>query len=1470
MKKLLAVILSLFIVGGTLPMPEISSQIIAKAYDVDDYEVYSEGPLTYHIYPYVAEAYAEVVECSGTYKGELVIPERVNGIPVKRIEGTNGCYGNYDLTSVKLPDTLTWIAEGVFARTGLKEVKIPDSVSGIGRKAFYECPYLELITIPDRVGSIGEFAFGETPWMNAQQKKDPCVVVNGILINGQACTGDVNIPDGVERINESAFYYNSELESVTIPASVSEIRRDAFWECRGLKSITVLNPNCYFYDAPLTKDQYDPFSEDFRGIIYGLPDSTAHEYAQKYGYWFEYAPGYEPVTETTTTSTTTTTTATSILNTTISSETTEYTIVTSDRNTYYVYKDHAELVKGERNNIPVKVNGVILTRIGDEAFAHADFNTIIIPENIESIGYAAFFSCSNLKSVTIKNPDCEIYDSRRTFCNYTNPDSFNGTIYCAFDSTAIEYAKKYGYSYYPSGISDKTTTTSTTTTITTTNVQITSSTTENNVISSYNQVIEGEDLQGADLWTSLYDKDLYGYSGEGFWYLTASSASYEFYAPYEGDYQITVRGAQILNDNREQAYIVNGVKYFANAEYSDKWKDYDYGTVHMNKGKNTIEFIVEYGYIAIDTITISNTVYQENLTTTTSKTTATTTTTTTTTTTNTTTMPETSTTTEPGTTYASWQDAFNAVLKDNGGTERAYELYDINNDGIPEMFLSMGEYGYSTPCYIYAYVDKKPVHLMTGGSYGNAAVDLTHHYAILAWSHMGGIYERYVKFDGREASDVAEFYVSTNTSPEEYTVNGEIVDKEVYLAAHKTFEGIEIKSGIGRKHATTEPVSVFPEYPFKYSEKNGYIEINTFEYDVVDAVIPDKVNGKAVKYIAGTAFNYLSKLKSVTIPASVIDMGDSQFYYCESLERIDVNSYNSYYSSVNGVLFDKNKTALLRYPENKAGTSYTIPSTVKTISDYAFAKCQKLKSVSIPNSVTTIGKNAFYSFKNLTSITIPDSVTNIGSSAFDGCEGLKTVSLPQSVRYIDTNAFAYCKNLTSVTILNPSCTLYDNFGTISNGWRNSNYYFDGTICGNNNSTAQKYANKYGYKFKALVKTYPKNTRGFVTRMYNVALNREPDTAGLNNWVTKLNNHTATAADIINGFFFSDEYKGKNKSSEEMVIDCYKAMLDRSPDSTGKANWKKRLDVGMSIQAICNGFVGSSEFKSLCDSYGIKPGSINLRYAKDESYDRTYFIYRLYANCLGRTPDGTGLENWAKSLKNGKTGSSIAEGFIFSKEYKNKHVTNSDFVDMMYRTILGRNGDSNGINSWTSKLNYSNTREFVFNGFLFSTEFKNQCEKAGIKVGNKIATKDDTTAWKYNIAVLKEINNKRTSLGLKALTTRQDVWEDIAIVRAKELTKKYDTTNRPDGTTVKELFTSLFLGKNYYSKYSYDAFNGKSVSLFDAAEIRDQLFKYANQGSKLRGSEYSIFAIAYEDVSLIDNKHNYLYFDVLLELTKAVG
>ena len=120
--------------------------------------------------------------------------------------------------------------------------------------------------------------------------------------------------------------------------------------------------------------------------------------------------------------------------------------------------------------------------------------------------------------------------------------------------------------------------------------------------------IEGEDMEGADLWTSIYETVIPDYSGEGFWYLTSSPASITVTVPEDAMYQITVRGAQILSGEggeRQQSVTVNGVEYSMHAEYSAEWKDYDFGMVRLKKGENTIEFINKYGYMAIDTVTIS-------------------------------------------------------------------------------------------------------------------------------------------------------------------------------------------------------------------------------------------------------------------------------------------------------------------------------------------------------------------------------------------------------------------------------------------------------------------------------------------------------------------------------------------------------------------------------------------------------------------------------------------------------------------------------------------------------------------------------------------------------------------------------------------------------------------------------------------------------------------------------------------------
>ncbi|MGN0633627.1 MAG: leucine-rich repeat protein [Oscillospiraceae bacterium] len=130
-----------------------------------------------------------------------------------------------------------------------------------------------------------------------------------------------------------------------------------------------------------------------------------------------------------------------------------------------------------------------------------------------------------------------------------------------------------------------------------------------------------------------------------------------------------------------------------------------------------------------------------------------------------------------------------------------------------------------------------------------------------------------------------------------------------------------------------------------------------------DITIPN-----SVRSIGIYAFKYCRSLTSITIPDSVTNIGKHAFFYCTSLNNIYVNSKNKYYSSENGVLFNKNKDELVQYPVGNSRTSY-----------------------SIPNGVTSIGEYAFLSCDSLTKIVIPDSVTSIESSVFDKCTSLTDV-----------------------------------------------------------------------------------------------------------------------------------------------------------------------------------------------------------------------------------------------------------------------------------------------------------------------------------------------------------------------------------------------------------------------------------------------------------------------------------------------
>ena len=314
---------------------------------------------------------------------------------------------------------------------------------------------------------------------------------------------------------------------------------------------------------------------------------------------------------------------------------------------------------------------------------------------------------------------------------------------------------------------------------------------------------------------------------------------------------------------------------------------------------------------------------------------------------------------------------------------------------------------------------------------------------------------------------------------------------------------------------------------FEYSVlDDGTVEITKYIGSAEKVEIPEKINGKSVTSIGNYAFEYCENITSVTIPDSVTSIGfrvfsnctsltsitipnsvtsisGEAFENCTSLTAINVASENSNYVSVNGVLYNKDKTTIICYPAGKKDNNYKIPDSVTEIDDYAFNGCISLSSVTIPNSVTSIGVYAFEYCASLKSITIPDSVPLVGPGAFSNCTNLTSVTIQNGVMYIGNEAFANCTSLTGITIPDSvtwigrysfdGCTSLTSI-TIPNsvtsiGKKAFGYYYDYDMnCGvkyndfkikcYSNTVGEQYAKDNGFTYELLDQPTIANVTGF--------------------------------------------------------------------------------------------------------------------------------------------------------------------------------------------------------------------------------------------------------------------------------------------------------------------------------------------------------------------------------------------------------
>ena len=194
--------------------------------------------------------------------------------------------------------------------------------------------------------------------------------------------------------------------------------------------------------------------------------------------------------------------------------------------------------------------------------------------------------------------------------------------------------------------------------------------------------------------------------------------------------------------------------------------------------------------------------------------------------------------------------------------------------------------------------------------------------------------------------------------------------------------------------------------------------------------IPDTFNEKAVTAIGQLAIGSCDTLEKIIIGKNIQSIDKWGIVDCRYLREIEVDAANEHFCSLDGVLYSKDRTKLVAYPNANTAAyakdgkllktaSYTVAPGTKIIGHCAFYKCYALEKAVLPDSVQEIEDRAFHKCESMTDINFPEGLRSIGKDAFLGCKGLEEVTLPSTIRVLGDYVFYNADNIRTLRIKAP-------------------------------------------------------------------------------------------------------------------------------------------------------------------------------------------------------------------------------------------------------------------------------------------------------------------------------------------------------------------------------------------------------------------------------------------------------------------